>query len=254
MSLRPSPKASTSAARDAETGRHLGQRGGLVHPRRGDVQPGAPADEVGHPVQAQVPGQPDEVLVGPGRVAQDDAGHRPRAQLLDVLDDHLAGQVAAGEVVVEPVAAADLLHRDQRSGRELLHPLDHLARVEGHRLDDLLRRVADDHRAVGADRRPGRQPQLARPAAACRARTARWPAPPAPRPPAPGRSPHPRRWAAGRRGRPGCRRRRRRPAGAASHCSDPISAASAPRGRPGTGGAPRVRVRSRRPAGGSPAA
>ncbi len=75
---------------DAEPRGHLGQRGGLVHPVRGDVQPGAPADEVGHPVQAQMPGQRDEVLVGPGRVAQDDAGHRPGAQLLDVLDDHLA--------------------------------------------------------------------------------------------------------------------------------------------------------------------
>ena len=43
-------------------------------------------------------------------------------ELLDVLDDHLAGQVTAREVLVEPVAAADLLDRDQRARRELLDP------------------------------------------------------------------------------------------------------------------------------------
>ena len=59
-------------------------------------------------------------VVGASRVAQDHAGHRPRAELLEILDDHLAGQVTAREVLVQPVAAADLLHRDQGARRELL--------------------------------------------------------------------------------------------------------------------------------------
>ena len=46
---------------DAEPGGDLGQGGGLVDPLRSDVQPGAPADEVGHPVQPEVLGQGDEV-------------------------------------------------------------------------------------------------------------------------------------------------------------------------------------------------
>ena len=115
-SLRPSPTASTSVGLTSEIADHLVQTGRLGDPLGGDVQPGAVADVVLHTVQPELLGQGDEVAIRAVRVAQDDPGDRSRAELLDVLDHHLTGQVTRREVPAQPVAAADLLDRDQRAG------------------------------------------------------------------------------------------------------------------------------------------
>ena len=70
----------TPAERDneaAEASRHLGKRGCLVHPIWSDIEPGAPADEIGNTVQAEMSGQCDEVLFGASRIPHDHASHWP---------------------------------------------------------------------------------------------------------------------------------------------------------------------------------
>ena len=94
-------------------------------------------------------------------------------------DPHLAGDLALGEVPVDPVAAPTHLDRDQRVGT--------LARAASGRrrraskvtvVDDLDRRVGERHRAVAATTRvPGRQVRAASMTARdAVAPTGRWPA------------------------------------------------------------------------------
>src|SRR5688572_12658584 len=111
-------------------------------------------------MQAEMSGQRLEVLFGASRIPHDHAGHRPRAELLGILDDQLAGQVIAREAIIEPVTTPDLLDSDQRPRRKLLDLGDHRPRVEGDRLDDLLWRVPHNHRALGTDGRSGWQTEL----------------------------------------------------------------------------------------------
>jgi hypothetical protein len=98
----------------------------------------------------EVASQCQELLLGAGRVPQDHPGHWPRAELLGILDDQLAGQILARETIVEPVTNPDFLDRNQGAGRKLLDLGDHRPWVEGDGLDDLLRRVTNYHCTVGA--------------------------------------------------------------------------------------------------------
>ena len=108
------------------------------------------ADDVVGAVQPEVGGELDEVVGGGRGVADDHAADRLTDDVVDRGDDLLAGQLAVGEDLADPVAAdAPLLDRDERAGVVLQHRRDGGRRVEGLLVDDLHRRVAEDDGAVG---------------------------------------------------------------------------------------------------------
>ena len=116
MSLRPSPMASTSAASTPSCSATWARPDALETPTGREVEPGRPADDVVGAVQAELRGQRDEVVGGGVGVADDHAADRCGHQVLDVGDDHLAGQLADRELLGDPVADPALLDRDQRGG------------------------------------------------------------------------------------------------------------------------------------------
>ena len=81
---------------DAELLGDVGEAGGLGDADRGEVEPGGPADDVVGAVQAELRGQRDEVLGGGLGVADDHPADRRGDQVLDLGEDHLAGELAVG--------------------------------------------------------------------------------------------------------------------------------------------------------------
>ena len=148
--------------RDAELARRPRPGGGLGDALGRDVEPRGPADEVVGAVQPELLGERQELLLRGVRVADDHAGDRLGDELLDGLEPHLAGDLAVGEVPVEPVADADLLDGDSGVRHLLQQHLHDLAGVERLRRAHLDGRVAESHRAVARDREH-RRPSRGRP-------------------------------------------------------------------------------------------